>query len=192
MQVTSHCGGHLVGGKPCASWWTASELRITKLREGSYFPSLLEPRRRSEKALPAVIQQAYVEGVLLPWADQIYQWIANDRLQMTRIHELLVARGCELSLINWRKRGKTTVRMEDTPLGYGVPSRSPEAGRHMPAAITVTAVPRQRRCRPFPASMQGGERVLGGQNINQNFCTFSEHSAGSFRLGNAHPSPPCW
>ena len=39
------------------------ELRIPKLREGSYFPSLLEPRRRSEKVLLAVIQQAYVEGV---------------------------------------------------------------------------------------------------------------------------------
>ena len=38
------------------------ELHIPKLREGSYFPSLLEPRRRSEKALLAVIQQAYVEG----------------------------------------------------------------------------------------------------------------------------------
>ena len=35
------------------------ELRIPKVREGSYFPSLLEPRRRSEKALLAVIQQAY-------------------------------------------------------------------------------------------------------------------------------------
>ena len=34
------------------------ELRIPKLREGSYFPSLLEPRRRSEKALLAVVQQA--------------------------------------------------------------------------------------------------------------------------------------
>ena len=39
------------------------ELRIPKLREGSYFPSLLEPRRRSERALLAVIQQAYIEGV---------------------------------------------------------------------------------------------------------------------------------
>ncbi len=38
-------------------------LRIPKLRTGSYFPSLLEPRRRAEKALLAVIQQAYVEGV---------------------------------------------------------------------------------------------------------------------------------
>ena len=35
------------------------ELHIPKLREGSYFPSLLEPRRRSEQALLAVIQQAY-------------------------------------------------------------------------------------------------------------------------------------
>ena len=39
------------------------DLHIPKLREGSYFPSLLEPRRRSERALLAVIQQAYVEGV---------------------------------------------------------------------------------------------------------------------------------
>ena len=35
------------------------DLRIPKLRDGSYFPSLLEPRRRSERALLAVIQQAY-------------------------------------------------------------------------------------------------------------------------------------
>ena len=38
-------------------------LRIPKLREGSYFPSLLEPRRRSERALLSVVQQAYVEGI---------------------------------------------------------------------------------------------------------------------------------
>ena len=37
-------------------------LRIPKVRDGSYFPSLLEPRRRSEKALLAVVQQAYVVG----------------------------------------------------------------------------------------------------------------------------------
>jgi transposase-like protein len=39
------------------------DLRIPKLREGSYLPAFLEPRRRSEQALLAVIQQAYVEGV---------------------------------------------------------------------------------------------------------------------------------
>ena len=39
------------------------ELEIPKLRRGSYFPGFLEPRRASEKALTAVIQEAYVHGV---------------------------------------------------------------------------------------------------------------------------------
>jgi transposase-like protein len=41
----------------------AVELRIPKLRKGSYFPSFLEPRRIAEKALTAVIQEADVQGV---------------------------------------------------------------------------------------------------------------------------------
>ena len=45
------------------------ELRIPKLREGSYLPSLLEPRRRSERALLAVIQQACVEDVSIRRVD---------------------------------------------------------------------------------------------------------------------------
>jgi transposase-like protein len=39
------------------------ELRIPKLRKGSYFPGFLEPRRIAEKALTAVVQEAYVHGV---------------------------------------------------------------------------------------------------------------------------------
>ena len=39
------------------------ELQIPKIRQGSYFPSILEPRRRSEQALLSVVQQAYVCGV---------------------------------------------------------------------------------------------------------------------------------
>lgn len=39
------------------------ELQIPKIRQGSYFPSFLGPRRRSEQALLAVVQQAYVCGV---------------------------------------------------------------------------------------------------------------------------------
>jgi putative transposase len=49
------------------------ELRIPKLRKGSYFPGFLEPRRMAEKALTAVIQEAYVKGISWmilsrPWA----------------------------------------------------------------------------------------------------------------------------
>ena len=66
------------------------------------------------------------DDLLEPWADQIYQWITGDRLQMTRIHELLAARGCSVSYQSlrrfitrrsWSKPSKTTVRMEDTPPG---------------------------------------------------------------------------
>ena len=39
------------------------ELAIPRVRDGSYFPSLLEPRRRAERALLAVVQEAYVSGV---------------------------------------------------------------------------------------------------------------------------------
>ena len=39
------------------------ELRIPRLRKGSYFPGFLEPRRLAEKALTAVIQEAYVQGI---------------------------------------------------------------------------------------------------------------------------------
>ena len=39
------------------------ELRTPKLRRGSYFPVFLEPRRLAEKALTAVVQEAYVQGI---------------------------------------------------------------------------------------------------------------------------------
>jgi putative transposase len=39
------------------------DLRVPRVRDGSYFPSLLEPRKRAERALVAVVQEAYVQGV---------------------------------------------------------------------------------------------------------------------------------
>jgi putative transposase len=49
------------------------ELRIPKLRKGSYFPRFLEPRRMAEKALTAVIQEAYVQGVSTRSVDDLVQ-----------------------------------------------------------------------------------------------------------------------
>jgi hypothetical protein len=49
------------------------ELQIPKIRQGSYFPSFLEPRRRSEQALLAVVQQAYVCGVSTRRVDQLLE-----------------------------------------------------------------------------------------------------------------------
>lgn len=46
-------------------------LRIPKLREGSFFPELLHPRRRSEQALLSVVQEAYVHGVSTRKMDEL-------------------------------------------------------------------------------------------------------------------------
>ena len=58
------------------SWETRAgtvELRIPKLRKGSYFPGFLEPRRTAEKALTAVIQEAYIQGVSTRSVDLLVQ-----------------------------------------------------------------------------------------------------------------------
>ena len=71
------------------SWDTrvgTMELRIPKLRDGTYFPSLLEPRRRSEKALLAVIQQAYVEGVSTRRVDDLVKALGARASQRARYH----------------------------------------------------------------------------------------------------------
>ena len=49
------------------------ELRIPKLRKGSYFPGFLEPRRMAEKALTAVIQEADVQGISTRSVDDLMQ-----------------------------------------------------------------------------------------------------------------------
>lgn len=65
-------------------------LQIPKLRSGNYFPSLLEPRRRSEKALLAVVQQAYIQGVSTRKVDALLQ-----ALGLTGIDKSKVSRICK-------------------------------------------------------------------------------------------------
>ena len=58
------------------SWSTRAgelELAIPKIRRGSYFPSFLEPRKRSEQALVSVVQEAYVAGVSTRKVDQVVE-----------------------------------------------------------------------------------------------------------------------
>jgi putative transposase len=66
---------HRNGYRP-RPWQTRAgeiELAIPKLRRGSYFPSFLEPRRRSEQALVSVVQEAYVAGVSTRKVDQVVE-----------------------------------------------------------------------------------------------------------------------
>ena len=65
------------------------ELRIPKLRKGSYFPAFLEPRRMAEKALTAVIQEAYIQGVSTRSVDDLV-----PAMGMTGISKSQVSRLC--------------------------------------------------------------------------------------------------
>lgn len=63
-------------------------LEIPRLREGSFFPTLLEPRRRSEKALLAVVQQAYIQGVSTRKVDELLQALGLTGIDKSRVSRI--------------------------------------------------------------------------------------------------------
>jgi transposase-like protein len=64
------------------------ELRIPKLRKGSYFPGFLEPRRMAEKALTAVIQEAYVQGVSTRSVDDLVKAMGMSGISKSQVSRL--------------------------------------------------------------------------------------------------------
>jgi transposase-like protein len=64
------------------------ELRIPKLRKGSYFPGFLEPRRMSEKALTAVIQEAYIHGISTRSVDDLVKALGMDGISKSQVSRL--------------------------------------------------------------------------------------------------------
>jgi putative transposase len=79
-QRTDQCRGHRNGSRErlLATPSGDIQLRIPRFRAGSFFPSLLEPRRRVDRALWAVVMEAYVSGV-----------------STRKVDELVAALGCE-------------------------------------------------------------------------------------------------
>ena len=73
------------------SWDTRAgtvALRIPKLRAGSYFPPFLEPRRTAEKALAAVIQEAYVQGISTRSVDDLVQAMGMSGISRSQVSRL--------------------------------------------------------------------------------------------------------
>jgi putative transposase len=64
------------------------ELRIPKLRRGSYFPTFLEPRRMAEKALTAVIQEAYIQGISTRSVDDLVKALGMDGISKSQVSRL--------------------------------------------------------------------------------------------------------
>ena len=66
----------------------ALNLRVPKLRQGSYFPGFLEPRRTSEKALVAVIQEAWIGGVSTRKVDDLVQAMGLSGISKSTVSKL--------------------------------------------------------------------------------------------------------
>ena len=78
------------------------ELAIPKLRQGSYFPSFLEPRRRAEQALVAVVQEAYVNGVSTRKVDRLVEQLGLQQMSKDTVSRL--CRGLDEQVAVFRER----------------------------------------------------------------------------------------
>ena len=120
-----------------------------------------------------------VEDSLAPWADQIYQWLTGDRLTVTRIQELLEARGCTVSYTslrrfirkrNWGRRSVRTVRMADTEPGEVAEAdfgrlgmiTDPTTGRRKAVWALIIVLSYSRPCFVWPTFSQKLEDVIAG------------------------------
>jgi putative transposase len=95
---------HRNGYRPRA-WQTRAgeiELAIPKLRSGSYFPSFLEPRKRSEQALVAVVQEAYVNGVSTRKVDRLVEQLGISGMSKDQVSRL--CRGLDEQVRVFRER----------------------------------------------------------------------------------------
>jgi len=73
------------------SWETRAgtvDLRIPKLRAGSYFPGFLEPRRMAEKALTAVVQEAYIQGISTRSVDDLVKALGMSGISKSQVSRL--------------------------------------------------------------------------------------------------------
>src|SRR5690348_9596171 len=78
------------------------ELRVPRVREGSYFPALLEPRRRAERALVAVVQEAYVQGVSTRRVDDLAQALGLHGISKSQVS--LICQDLDAEVERFRSR----------------------------------------------------------------------------------------
>src|SRR5918999_747223 len=78
------------------------ELRVPRVRDGGYFPALLEPRRRAERALVAVVQEAYVAGVSTRRVDDLVRSLGMDGLSRSQVSRL--CQGLDEEVARFRTR----------------------------------------------------------------------------------------
>src|ERR1035437_1957109 len=78
------------------------DLAVPRVRDGSYFPSLLEPRRRAERALLAVVQEAYVSGVSTRRVDDLVRALGVAGISKSEVSRMCTALDAEVSAFRGR------------------------------------------------------------------------------------------
>jgi putative transposase len=79
------------------------ELRVPRVRDGSFFPSLLEPRKRAERALAAVVQEAYVQGVSTRRVDELVKALGLDGISKSQVSRVCQALDAEVERFRTRR-----------------------------------------------------------------------------------------
>jgi transposase-like protein len=79
------------------------ELQVPRVRDGSFFPALLEPRKRAERALVAVVQEAYVQGVSTRRVDELVQALGLQGLSKRQVSRLCQALDAEVERFRTRR-----------------------------------------------------------------------------------------
>ena len=122
-------------------------LRIPKLRKGSYFPGFLEPRRMAEKALTAVIQEAYIQGVSTRSVDDLVQAMGMSGISKSQVSRLCAEIDDKIrSFLDRPLEGEWPYLWLDATY-----IKVREAGRIVPVAVTVAVA----------VNDQGRREVLG-------------------------------
>jgi len=79
------------------------DLRVPRVRDGTYFPSLLEPRKRAERALVAVVREAYVQGVSTRRVDDLVKALGLDGISRSQVSRLCEELDSEVERFRQRK-----------------------------------------------------------------------------------------
>jgi putative transposase len=86
------------------TWVGTLELKVPRVRDGSFFPSLLEPRKRAERALVAVVQEAYVQGVSTRRVDDLVKALGMDGISKSQVSRLCQELDAEVERFRHRAR----------------------------------------------------------------------------------------
>lgn len=142
------------------------ELKIPKLREGSFFPSLLERRRRIDRALYAVVMEAYVHGVSTRKVDDLVQALgASSGISKSEVSRICAELDKDLEAFRTRRLDGEFPYVFDgreaTEINHAAsfPGKAHQLGNVLPLSIGCFVLGLSRNSRSRLASTAGWERI---------------------------------